>query len=302
MRTMTGIGLLVAMAGGALGQTDAPAPAFEVASVKVSAPLPSGVMMFRMGGGPDTSDPGRITYSGVNLKTLVARAYGVKDYQVEGPQWLEGERYDIIATIPKGADKDQVGLMLQRLLAERFNLTLHHESKPMAVYTLSVGKGGPKLREVDPEAPPPPPGANASLARGAMPKGGMRMMVSPTGRRLSGNITIERLCNMLSNLTDRPVIDLTELKATYSFDLSWTPDDNEKMGGKLAPAMAMAGARAGADPPPNTPGQPGPDSANDPGQTLVQALQTNYGLKLEAKKNPADILVIDRAEKVPTEN
>jgi uncharacterized protein (TIGR03435 family) len=177
-----------------------------------------------------------------------------------------------------------------------------------------VGKGGSKLTEVDPEAPPPspppgapplpppPPGANASLARGAMPKGGMRMMMSPTGRRVSGNTSIGRLCNLLSNLTDRPVIDLTELKGTYSFDLSWAPDDNEKMGGKFAPALAMAGARAGGDPPPNTPGQPGPDSANDPGQTLVQALQTNYGLKLEAKKNPADILVIDHAEKVPTEN
>lgn len=310
MRTMTGIGLLVAMAGGALGQSGVPAPAFDVASVKVSPPLPSGVMMFRMGGGPDSSDPGRITYSGVNLKTLVARAYGVKDYQVEGPQWLDGERYDIVATIPKGADKEQVGLMLQALLAERFNLTLHHESKPLAVYTLSVGKGGPKLKEVDPDAvpPPPPPGAPPlpppppGSAKAGMPKGGMRMMMSPAGRHLSGNTTIERLCNMLSNLTDRPVIDLTELKGTYSFDLSWTPDDNEKMGGKFAPALAMGGARAGGDPPPNSPGQPGPDSANDPGQTLVQALQTNYGLKLEAKKNPADILVIDHAEKVPTEN
>jgi uncharacterized protein (TIGR03435 family) len=262
-----------------------------------------------MGGGPDSTDPGRVTYTGVNLKSLVARAYGVKEFQVEGPAWLEGERYDVIATIPKGADKEQVGLMMQRLLAERFKLTLHHESKPLAVYTMSVAKSGTKLKEVDPDAPiaapplspgappPPPPGpVGAGMPRG----GGMRMMMSPAGRRITGNTTIARLCDMLSNLTDRPVIDLTELKGTYALDLSWTPDENEKAGGKFAPAMAMANTLGGG-PAPGA-GQSGPDGSSDPEQTLVQALQSNYGLKLEAKKNPADILVIDRAEKVPTEN
>jgi uncharacterized protein (TIGR03435 family) len=314
---MAGISLLAAMAGGALGQTDASAPAFEVASVKVSAPMPSGMMMIRMGGGPDSSDPGRITYTGVTLKALVARAYAVKEYQVEGPQWLDGERYDVIATIPKGANKEQVGLMMQRLLAERFNLTLHREQKPLAVYTLSVAKGGPKLEEVDPEKlpPPPPPGAapvpppppppgGGPTARGPMPAGAMRMMMGPSNRRITGNTTIARLCDMLSNLTDRPVLDLTGLKGTYSFDLSWTPDETERMGGQ----MGMAMARATATLPPPNPGAPAsdgkisPEGASDPGQTLVQALQTNYGLKLEAKKNPADTLVVDHAEKVPTEN
>ncbi len=312
IRGLTLFGLSTAIAGLAIGQTDASGPAFEAASVRVSAPLPNGVMMFRIGGGPDSTDPGRITYTGVTLKALVARAYGVKEFQVEGPQWLEGERYDVIATIPKGADKEQVGLMMQRLLAERFKLTLHHESKPMAVYTMSVAKSGAKLTEVDPDAPlatperlpgmpgppppPPPPPGGDGKPRG----GGMRMMMSPTGRRLTANTTIARLCDMLSNLTDRPVIDLTELKGTYAFDLSWTPDENERMGGKFAPAMAM-GSTLGGGPAPGA-GQSGPEGASDPGQPLAQALQSNYGLKLEAKKNPADILVIDRAEKVPTEN
>jgi len=128
----------------------------------------------------------------------------------------------------------------------------------------------------------------------------MRMMMSPAGRRITGNITITRLCEMLSDLTDRPVVDLTELKGTYAFDLSWTPDENERMGGKFAPAIAMANTLGGG-PAPGA-GQAGPEGPSDPGQTLAQALQSNYGLKLEAKKNPADILVIDRAEKVPTEN
>jgi uncharacterized protein (TIGR03435 family) len=311
IRGLTLFGWLTAMPGLAIGQTGPSGPAFEAASVKVSAPLPNGVIMVRMGGGPDSSDPGRITYTGVNLKALVARAYGVKEFQVEGPAWLEGERYDVIATIPKGADKEQVGLMMQRLLADRFKLALHHETKPLAVYTLSVAKSGAKLQEADPDAPfaapplppgappppPPPPGpGGAGMPRG----GGMRMMIGPNNRRMTGNTTIARLCEMLSNLTDRAVIDLTELKGTYAFDLSWTPDENEKMGGKFAPAMAVA-STLGGGPAPGA-GQSGPEGPSDPGQTLVQALQSNYGLKLEAKKNPADILVIDHAEKVPTEN
>ena len=317
MQSMAGMSLLVAMAGGLFAQTDASAPAFEVASVKVSAPMPSGMVMIRMGGGPDSTDPGRITYTGVTLKALVARAYNVKDHQVEGPQWLDGERYDVIATIPKGANKEQVGLMMQRLLAERFALTLHHEQKPMAVYTLSVAKGGPKLQEVDPEtppppappdaAPPPPPppppgGLNSTAARGPMPAGTMRMMMMPANRRISGSTTIERLCDMLSNLSGRPVLDLTELKGTYAFDLSWTPDESERIGGQLGMAMA----RAGGGPPSGggaaSSDAKAPEGPSDPGQTLVQALQTNYGLKLEARKNPADIVVVDHAEKVPTEN
>jgi uncharacterized protein (TIGR03435 family) len=303
----------------AFGQTDAPGPAFEVASVKVSAPLPNGVVMVRMGGGPDSSDPGRITYAGVTIKSLVARAYDVKEFQVEGPSWLDGERYDVIATIPKGASKDQVGPMMQRLLAERFKLTLHHESKPMAVYTLSVAKTGAKLQEIDPNnppplpppppgspppPPPPPPGPGSSPGGSGPPRGpGLRIMMGMNMRHLAGNATIARLCDLLSNLTDRPVIDLTDLKGTYTFDLSWTPDETEKMAGGFGRAMAMSGVPAGAAaasgpaaPPPPT------ESSTDPGQTLVQALQTNYGLKLEAKRNPADILVIDHAEKVPTEN
>lgn len=313
MRAVAGVSLLVLTASSALGQNAPAPPAFEVASVKVSAPLPAGVMMFRMGGGPDSTDPGRVTYSGVNLKTLVARAYRVKEYQVEGPQWLDGERYDIMATIPQGSSKEQVDLMLQNLLADRFKLTLHHESKPLAVYTLSVAKGGPKLKEVDPAAlaaatppplppgaappPPPPPGGRG----GPMPVGGMRMMLGFSNRRLSGAMTLTRLCATLSNFIDRPVIDLTELKGTYEIDLAWTPDESEQMGGKLAMGMAAISGAAGP-PPAGSDGKAGPDSASDPGLPLAQALQVNYGLKLEPKKNPADILVIDHAEKVPTEN
>jgi uncharacterized protein (TIGR03435 family) len=313
MGKLSALAIFLGLASAAFAQTDiSKLPSFEVASVKVSEPLPSGVMMFRMGGGLGNVDPGRIDNKGITLKALISSAYGVKDYQVEGPSWLENERYDVMATIPKDADKDQVKLMMQRLLAERFKLTLHRESKPLNVYTLSVAKGGPKLKEVDPSTlpapptpgsmppppPPPPPGAGRSGAfmRGPLPAGAVQMMMSPSGRHVRGNMNLERLSDLLSSFLDRPVIDLTELKAMYEFDLQWTPTDSEKMGGKVGPAMSAAMARAGGD------HEPSSDTASEPGPTLAEALQTTCGLKLEAKKNPADVLIIDHAEKVPTEN
>jgi uncharacterized protein (TIGR03435 family) len=300
---------LLIVAVGAFGQEGA-APTFEAASVKVSVPLQGGTINLSMRGGPGSSDPGRIDYHGVTLKTLAARAYGVKEYQVEGAEWLNNERYDIVATMREGATKDQLALMLQGLLAERFKLAVHHETKVLPVYALSVGKGGPKLKEVDPAAasvalagrggpfgpgapppPPPPPGATGK----PVPAGMTRMMIGMNNRRLEGSMTVQRLCDNLSNWLDRPVLDQTELKGTYAFDLSWTPDQNDRVAGQLAAAIAVAGQ---APPPPGA----APDNASDPGLSLAQALQANYGLKLEARKNPADVIAIDRAEKVPTEN
>jgi uncharacterized protein (TIGR03435 family) len=308
-RSIAAIGIL-SFAAAAFAQ----GPQFEVASVKVSAPLPSGVMMFKMGSGINTKDPSRVEMNGVTLKSLIASAYGVKDYQVEGPGWLDSERYDVMAKVPEGqSGKEQVELMMQHLLAERFHLSLHRDSKQMNVYTLSVSKPE-KIKEVDPTTLPEPPapgsvplppplprpspdGAMPKMAGGPMPAGAMRMMMTPTGRHVEGNVTISKLCDMMTNFLDRPVVDLTELKGMYSIDLTWTPTDSEKMGGKVGPAMAVAmGHGSGNDSPDNR------IEAGDPGPTLAQALLNNYGLKLEAKKNPADILVIDRAEKVPTEN
>ena len=101
----------------------------------------------------------------------------------------------------------------------------------------------------------------------------------------------------------RPIgilVDLTELKGTYTFDLSWTPDDSEKAGGKLGMAMTMIGG--GPPAAASAGGPPASDATSEPGPSLAQALLTNYGLRIEPKKNPADILVIDHAERVPTEN
>ncbi len=122
-----------------------------------------------MSGGPGTADPGLFT-SNVTLKALLLRAYGLKSYQISGPGWLDSAWYrHIRANVPPGATKEQFDAMLRNLLAERFNLTLHHEAKDLAVYELAVGKSGPKLHQPDlnvrqptlePGAPPPPLGVS----------------------------------------------------------------------------------------------------------------------------------------------
>ena len=98
-----------------------------------------------MTGGPGTKDPGRINYSGVTLKMLLKRAYDIGPEQISGPDWLDSERYDIMATVAAGTTPEQFRLMLQNLVAERFELRQHRETKTLAVYLLIVAKNGPKL-------------------------------------------------------------------------------------------------------------------------------------------------------------
>lgn len=127
---------------------------FEVASVK-SAPVPGngqGVFFGPARGGPGTPDPGQITWSFATLKGMLLTAYDLKNYQVNGPSWLDTERYDVAAKVPAGATKEQVRVMWQNLLRDRFGLALHHESKEFQVEDLVVGKDGSKLKE-SPEDP-----------------------------------------------------------------------------------------------------------------------------------------------------
>src|ERR1017187_5176313 len=124
---------------------------FEVASVKAAAPMTGGFMRIGM-----RVDAGRMDYANVSLKDCIRTAYGLSDYQISGPDWLSGARFDIVAKLPEGATKDQVPEMLQALLAERFKIAVHHESKVHDTYALAVAKNGPKLTA---SAPPEKPDA-----------------------------------------------------------------------------------------------------------------------------------------------
>ncbi len=227
--------------------------AFEVASVKRATSQAGGRISSSM-----RLDPGRFTCSNVSLKKLLVESYGVKDYQVSGPDWFDTEIYDITATLPPGTTGDDVRLMIQALLADRFKLTFHRDSKEIPVYALVVGKGGSKLQEVE-------------FGRGSTSG-------SP-GQLTATRIAIRNLTEFLSRQTGRPVLDMTGLKGFYNFTLNYTPD--------AAPSA----------PSPET---PIPESGVGP--SLFTAVQEQLGLRLEPRKAPVEILVVDHVEKIPTDN
>lgn len=275
---------------------------FEVASVKPSAPLANGAIRIMVRGGPGTSDPGQITYQGRSLKDLISSAYGVKSFQVSGPGWMDTERFDIDAKIPEGTTKEQFNVMMQNLLAERFKLAVHREKKDFPLYELTIAKGGPKLKPSteDPSAVagPPPPGPPPIGKDGfpQLPAGRPALMMNfmPNAhRRLMAMVQpVSALADMLSNLMDGPVIDKTGLTGKFDFTLEFVPEPGFGAGPFGAPP-----------PPPNAdPGQPAGLDAADQLSGLFTALQEQLGLKLERKKGPLDVWVVDRAEKVPAEN
>jgi uncharacterized protein (TIGR03435 family) len=124
---------------------------FDAASVKPASPnLPGGrivVGMLAPTGGPGTKDPGRIHYPRISLKYLLINAYGVNDYQISGPDWLDTEFFGIEATMSPDTTKEQFRAMLQNLLADRFKLKIHREAREGLAYSLVVAKDGPKMKE-----------------------------------------------------------------------------------------------------------------------------------------------------------
>jgi uncharacterized protein (TIGR03435 family) len=288
---------------------------FDAAAIKPFTPPTGGrgMIMGRGGrGGPGSSDPGRIHYPASTLKNLLTIAYDVKDFQISGPSFLDTERFDIQATMPPETTKEQFRIMFQNLLAERFKLTLHRETKELPMYSLVVGKNGPKMKESaeisaeeeakDPTPPPLPKGdrpfkigpdgfPDLPLPSGG--RGGMFIMMSPIGARLTAQRqTTQQLAERLSSTLSKPVTDATELKAKYDFTLTYSMEG-------LNNNMMMLGPGPGGGE-----GGRGPREGSDiePPQNIFAAIQSQLGLKLEAKKGNVDLLVVDHAEKTPTEN
>jgi len=281
--------ILVALACGvAHGQSASAQPTFDAVSVKVAPPRDGRGRSVAFIGGPGTKTPDRINVENYGMAALISRAYGVEYYQVTGPDWItafNSEKYNIVATIPPGTTEEQFRVMMQNLLADRFHLKLHKESKEMGTYSLTVAKNGPKLRKAVPEPPPDasdddarPPGAGGGKmktdAEGyPILAAGMTMAMMGDRARLQNKGHMDVLVNLLAGQLSHPVVDATGLTEEYEFSLSWIPRP--------------------------------PDSAapEDPaGPDLFAALQQQLGLKLEAKKGPIEILVVDHADRIPTEN
>jgi uncharacterized protein (TIGR03435 family) len=130
---------------------------FEAASVKRLDPESGAPGSNRMRGGPGTNDPERITFPSVTMTRLLWAAYGLDRLdQISGPGWLDSERYSVVANVPPGTTKEQLKLMLQSLIAERFHAVLHHATKEFSGYELIAVKRGPKLRASAETANAPP--------------------------------------------------------------------------------------------------------------------------------------------------
>ena len=307
---------VVLAAGVAMGQTAAAGPAFEVASVKAAAPLDRGQLLSGQMHVGMKIDAARVDIGSLSLADLIRVAYRVKSYQVSGPDWMASERFDVLAKLPEGASREQVPEMLQALLAERFKLTVHRESKEHAVYALVVGKNGPKLKESPPDADAPAGGGAPATADDANPQvrvsgRGENTQVSISGGQIGtahmsmgpgGTMHLEAptmnmaaFADTLSRFFDRPVVDLTELKGTYQVALDLSMEDlrNAARSAGLM-GLGMGGGRDGARPP--------SDAASDPGGLSIFAAVQQLGLKLEPRKAPLDLIVIDHLEKTPTEN
>jgi uncharacterized protein (TIGR03435 family) len=271
-------------------QNAAQPQSFEVASIKPSAPSGGNTFMVRV----EMAPGGRYTASGVTLKLLLQQAYDVKDYQITGgPGWISTERYDINAKADTpDIKRDQIRVLLQSLLAERFQLQIHRETRELPVYSMVIGKGGHKLHlsEFQPDENPAPKPAEAgspAQAAGGPPDGQAAkrgaMMRMGRGMLDAQMANIAALVNMLSQQLGRPVLDKTGLKGSWDFKLEWTPDETQ--GG-----MGFGGGAHEAAP---------PGDASKP--SIFTAIQEQLGLRLESDKGPVEIIVIDRVEK-PTEN
>jgi uncharacterized protein (TIGR03435 family) len=314
------------------GQTASPAPAatFDVASIRPSEPFdPVKIQAAIKAGkmpkfGPDVTGL-RAEYSQMQLRELIANAYGVKSYQVTGPDYLNGQRYDIVARMPEGSNAGDAPKMLRALLEDRFKLEATAKTEDRPVLALVVGKSGPKMKAV-----PAPPAINltADLQPGEMKidtgdgpaimtmrqgsgggMGGAKMNMGSKGvmsysPRMEGQsftlhmdfsgVTMSALAAMLSQMLtqgpgsgsgSKPVVDMTGLAGNYDTTLDFSPQ------------MMMNGGGSG--------GGAGSTSAADPGGNGASSIYDSVqkmGLKLEPRKAPTVQVLVTHAEKTPTEN
>jgi uncharacterized protein (TIGR03435 family) len=261
IRPFAYIGLAALLSVRVFGQAPDAKPAFEIADVH---PSPHSMQPFMQGG---FLHGDRYVLKQATMVDLISTAYSVEADNVQGgPNWLELDRFDIIAKAPPATPQATLKLMLQTLLADRFKLMVHNDTKPMDAFVLSEGSGKPKLKEADgsgaPECqqqigPPPEPGKVAYITASCH------------------NITMEafatRVHQMAGGYLTSPVVDTTNIKGAWDFDIKWTGRG----------ALAQAG---------------------DDGISIFDAIDKQLGLKLKLSKYPMPVLAVDSANEKPTDN
>ena len=262
---------------------------FEVASVRAATP--------NQGNGAQTPaaarlDPSQIRLNYLTMQDFIVRAYGVKAYQVIGPDWLKAERFDISATLPEGATVAQVPAMLQSLLEDRFGLKVHRSQKEFAVYMLTRSKRPFTLTKVEPRSPDsnvtgvvPRPGNGVALG---LARGGLFTLYD---NKMDGKgMTMEMLANTLTPFIGLPTVNGTDIEGFYDFHFDLEPEDYGSM-------MMRAAAARGVSYPPQLLAQL--ESMSNP--SFLSSLD-KVGLKLERSKAPLEVINIDEVKKTPSEN
>lgn len=268
---------------------------FEVASIKPSAPGGQGQAIAGL-----HIDGAMVRYSALSLKLYLGMAYDLKNYQISAPDWMASDRWDITAKLPAGSDSKQIPDMLQALLRDRFQMKMHRETKEFPVYGLIIGKGGLKLKEspVDPvaEGGEPPNQQSVNAAAGARGAGTVVTYGNGSYLRVGDNrfegkkLSMKIMAAALARFADRPVVDMTELKGDYDFTMEFSLEDFRAM--MIRAAIAQGSVVS-------------PEALKlvdaSSGDTLFNAVE-KLGLKLEPRKAPIEMLIIDQSLKTPTEN
>jgi uncharacterized protein (TIGR03435 family) len=254
--------VLLAASFAALGQEGRPRT-FEVAEVKVNKTGPGPVAVSLING--------QVRLINGPMRLMIAAAYSVNPDAVTGaPGWVDSDRFDLVAKSNADATEAELRLMLRALLVERFKLAAHVDEKVTSTYALVVGKGAAKLKESTPSKP---------TDRLCRPVDGPPDQI----HLLCEHITMADLAKNLPTMAPRyvtmPVVDKTDLKGSWAFQLDWTP----------------AGAPAGRG------GDDGPTIEGAGGYTMFDAL-AKIGLKLERAKLPVPVVVVEKVERVPVDN
>jgi uncharacterized protein (TIGR03435 family) len=233
-----------------------PAPAFDVATIKLNPDYRQNDG--RTWAGHIRATPSTLSMTNVPLETLITWAYHVPRTQLSGPAWLDGDRFDVQAKAPGPAKEDEMRPMMQALLAERFHLEAHRETRTMSVYAIVEAKTGHKMR----------PSQLTEVQEGKE---------DPKSGHVVRGAAIPEIAFELSDARDIKalVVDASGLKGRFDFEINIA---------KYVPPMK--------------PGDPPPDIVS----ILQEAFQQELGLKLESRKMPMEVLVIDRIDKTPAEN
>jgi uncharacterized protein (TIGR03435 family) len=261
--------LLLVMAAGALAAQaqNASKAEFEVASVRRSPPdalLTSYVPVLSAAPGTTLKIQNR------QLKELIMIAYGIGGRQLVGPTWLinppglasDVPRFDLVAKVPADAGKEQVPLMLQNLLADRFKVRVHRDEREITIYALEIGKSGLKIKVL-----PDSEGRQSGCARNMFGANGVTTAVCQ-------NMTPAQLAQQLQTLSpayfpDGPVVDKPGLSGAYTFTLDWITTQQREAG--------------------------------EDGPSMFDAIE-KLGMHVERQKGTAEVLVVDQVQQMPTEN